>query len=133
MNDEQLYALNAIKEGKNVFLTGPGGTGKSFFIDSLRNHFAERYPDTKIAVTALTGCAAILLGGAKTLHSWAGIGIGKGSVGDLVAAIRRNRKASKNWMTTQLLIIDEISMMPAELFDKLDQIARIMRRSDVPQ
>lgn len=133
MNEEQRYALEKIREGKNVFLTGPGGTGKSFFIETLRNDFTERYPDMKIATVALTGCAAILLGhGAKTLHSWAGIGLGKGSVGDLVAVIRRNRKAAKNWMTTQLLIIDEISMMSAELFDKLDAVAKVIRRSSAP-
>ncbi len=133
MNEEQRLALEMVREGKNVFLTGPGGTGKSFFIEKLRNDFAERYPDMKIATTALTGCAAILLGnGAKTLHSWAGIGLGKGNVGDLVAAIRRNRKAAKNWMTTRLLIIDEISMMSAELFEKLAEVAKIMRRCSAP-
>ncbi len=131
MNEEQRFALEKIREGKNVFLTGPGGTGKSFFIEELRNDFAES--GLKIAITALTGCAAILLGhGAKTLHSWAGIGLGKGSVGDLVAAICRNRKAAKNWMTTQLLIIDEISMMSAELFEKLDGVAKVVRRSSAP-
>ncbi len=131
MNEEQRFALEKIREGKNVFLTGPGGTGKSFFIEALRNDFTES--GLKIATTALTGCAAILLGhGAKTLHSWAGIGLGKGTIGDLVAAIRRNRKAAKNWMTTQLLIIDEISMMSAELFEKLDGVAKVVRRSSAP-
>lgn len=128
LEGEQQRALELLLEGKNVFLTGPGGTGKSYFIEHLRQHF-----DKRIATTALTGCAAILLGhGSKTLHSWAGIGLGKGTLGEIIKGIRINRRILKNWLTTDLLIIDEISMMPAELFDKLNEVAKVIRKSSAP-
>ena len=82
---------------------------------------------------ALTGCAALLLGHkAKTLHSWAGIGLGKESTEELYVKISRNRKAKRNWLCTDLLIIDEISMMTAELFDKLNLLAKKIRSNKKP-
>jgi ATP-dependent DNA helicase PIF1 len=81
----------------------------------------------------MTGCAALLLGNkAKTLHSWAGIGLGKGSVSELYVKIRRNQKSYKNWLCTDLLIIDEISMMTAELLDKLNEIGKKVRSNKKP-
>lgn len=86
----------------------------------------------RIRVTALTGCAALLLGsGAKTLHSWAGIGKGQGTVQELCAKIRRGR-ANRNWLTTDLLIIDEVSMLTAELLEKLDAIGKRLRANPAP-
>jgi ATP-dependent DNA helicase PIF1 len=103
-------------------LTGPGGTGKSYLIHYIRDNCED------VAVTALTGCAALLLGqGAKTIYSWAGIGLGKETVDELVTKIRRNGRTKKNWRSTQTLVIDEISMMPADLFEKLDAIGRKVR------
>ncbi len=129
LTEEQQRALDLLREGKNIFLTGPGGTGKSYFIEQVRQQLGEK----KIGVTALTGCAAILLGhGSKTLHSWAGIGLGKGTISEIVKGIRSNRRAAINWLTTNLLIIDEISMMPADLFDKLNEVAKVMRKSSAP-
>ncbi len=131
LTEEQQRALDLLREGKNVFLTGPGGTGKSYFIEQVRRQLGSE--EKKIATTALTGCAAILLGhGAKTLHSWAGIGLGKGTVGEIVKGIRSNRRVAINWLTTNILIIDEISMMPADLFDKLNEVAKIIRKSTEP-
>jgi ATP-dependent DNA helicase PIF1 len=129
LTDSQQAAYNAIEQGKNIFLTGPGGTGKSYLIEYLKTTLVDK----KIAVTALTGCAAILLGcGAKTLHSWAGIGLGKETVEELVKKIRKNTRARKNWKDYDILIIDEVSMMSSDLFDKLENIARMIRRSEAP-
>jgi ATP-dependent DNA helicase PIF1 len=76
LNEEQAEALKIIHEGKSVFLTGPGGTGKSFLIQRIVETLNEKLK--KVAVTALTGCAALLLGkDAKTIYSWAGIGLGR--------------------------------------------------------
>ncbi len=135
LNEDQHTAFQDIISGKNVFLTGAGGTGKSYFIHILIEQLLAR--NVRVALTAMTGCAAILLSRpelkAKTLHSWAGIGLGKEPVTDLVYKIRRNGRSSKNWLTTDILIIDEISMMTPDLLEKLDEIGKkLRRRADKP-
>ena len=76
LNREQRQAADAILEGKSLFITGPGGAGKSFLLQTLYEHY--RTADKTLAITAMTGCAALLIGPyAKTLHSWAGIGLGR--------------------------------------------------------
>ena len=135
LTSEQRHVFNTVQSGKNIFLTGRGGVGKSYIIGVLYDEMPKRRTNTiglgvKVAVTALTGCAAILLGPfAKTIHSWAGIGLGKESVDELIGRIRRNARAKKNWASTDILIIDEISMMTPELLEKLDDIGRIIRKN----
>jgi ATP-dependent DNA helicase PIF1 len=129
LNIEQENALEAIKAGRNIFLTGAGGTGKSHTIRAIVAW--GRSVDKRIDVTAMTGCAALLLGlKAKTLHSWAGIGLGRESPASLAESIKRSRKTLRRWMDCQILIIDEISMMMPELLEKLDFIARRVRRKE---
>lgn len=144
---EQLSVVNHLLKGENLFLTGGGGVGKSYLLSVIYTEFpglkkklivatgsngvVAKLP--RIQLCALTGCAALLLGHkAKTLHSWAGIGLGKGSVSELYIKIRRNQKAYKNWLCTDLLIIDEISMMTAELLDKLNEIGKKIRSNKKP-
>ena len=146
LTEEQLSVINHLLEGENLFLTGGGGVGKSYLLSAIYTEFpglkkrlvAARNPGSvaklpRIQMCALTGCAALLLGHkAKTLHSWAGIGLGKGSVSELYIKIRRNQKAMRNWLCTDLLIIDEISMMTAELLDKLNEIGKKVRSNRKP-
>ena len=133
LNKEQARALNAVKRGKNIFLTGAGGTGKSHTIRAITSWAAAT--GVRFAVTAMTGCAALLLNHdgsphkAKTLHSWAGVGLARESPSELTASIERNRKAKRRWIDTQLLIVDEVSMMTPEFLEKLDLIARRVRRN----
>jgi ATP-dependent DNA helicase PIF1 len=109
------------------------GTGKSVLlreiIAALRRKYA-REPD-RVAVTASTGLAACNIGGV-TLHSFAGIGLGKEPVEDLVKKIRRNAKAKQRWLRTKVLIMDEVSMVDGDLFDKLEAIARTIRNNGRP-
>jgi ATP-dependent DNA helicase PIF1 len=75
----------------------------------------------------MTGCAALLLQcNANTVHSWAGIGLG-----DPQKALT-NSYACKRWRTTDLLIIDEISMMSVELFEMLNTLGQTIRKSSRP-
>jgi len=130
MNTGQLLAFETVQRGNNVFLTGPAGSGKSYLIRAIVA-WANSVKKT-IAVTALTGCAALLLGNAKTLHSWAGIGLAKETVDVLVAGINRNPNVKRRWKKTDILVIDEVSMMTPCLFEKLDLIGRKVRNSDAP-
>lgn len=131
LSAEQKEAYDAIIRGESIFLTGPGGTGKSHLIGLL----AERLPalGKTLAITALTGCAAILLGnGAKTFHSWAGIGLGKDTAEKLSESIRKFPPLRKRWVSTEVLIIDEISMMTPELLELINDIAKKVRKSSRP-
>jgi ATP-dependent DNA helicase PIF1 len=134
LTEEQQTVIKTLSEGHNVFMTGCGGTGKSHVIKSLETLLREPLSarlghEPIIHLTALTGCAALLLGTkATTLHSWAGVGLGKEDVGDLVWKIQRNGRAKKHWKQTDLLVIDEISMLTVELLEKLDDIGKRMRK-----
>jgi ATP-dependent DNA helicase PIF1 len=127
MNAEQAAALRAVQAGRNIFLTGAGGTGKTHTIRAITTWATAA--GLRYSVTALTGCAALLLNcGAKTLHSWAGIGLARESPSDLAAAVLKNKRAARRWIDTQLLVVDEISMAAPELLEKLDCVARRVRK-----
>ena len=71
---------------------------------------------------------AILING-KTLHSWAGIGLGNDDENALLRKVKLNRHSNKKWKTTDILIIDEVSMLSPELFEKLDFIGKNLRKN----
>lgn len=124
---EQQYAFAKYRVGHNVFITGSGGTGKSFLIKTIKKDLESR--GIKHAVCALTGCAAVLLNCyAKTIHSWSGIGLGVGTREEIVSKAMCNKRASTNWKTTQVLIVDEISMMSLKIFEAIEQIAKCAKR-----
>ena len=134
LSDEQRLVLNLVAEQKrSVFFTGSAGTGKSVLLREAIKVLREKYKreSDRVAVTASTGLAACNVGGV-TLHSFAGIGLGKEAVPELVKKIKRNQKAKLRWMRTKVLIIDEISMVDGDLFDKLEAIARAIRNNGRP-
>jgi ATP-dependent DNA helicase PIF1 len=128
---EQKYAFAKFKEGRNLFITGPGGTGKTRFIQFLVAYMKRT--DMNFQVCALTGCAAVLLQcNAKTIHSWSGIKLAKGTTEQIVNRVIRNTAIAKAWRKVKVLIVDEISMMSYKMFEILDEIGRTTRRSPLP-
>ena len=117
LSREQLACVNVVKAGHNVFFTGCAGTGKTFLLKYIIDHVV---PKRTTFVTALTGVAALALGG-TTLHSFAGIGLGNQPAVQMAATVNRSRQ-KRNWKEAQILIIDEISMLDAALFEKLDYV-----------
>ncbi|KAK1835218.1 PIF1-like helicase-domain-containing protein [Podospora conica] len=122
-----------VEKGQSVFFTGPAGTGKSVLMRAIIAEFKKKFvrEPERLAVTASTGLAACNIGG-MTLHSFAGIGLGKEDVPTLVKKIRRNPKAKGRWQKTKVLVVDEISMVDGQLFDKLSQIGRTIRNNGRP-
>ena len=76
MNENQLKALSAVKEHKSIFLTGSAGTGKSFTLKAIVSYLNNNYSDDEFAITALTGCASVLIKG-QTIHSFLYLGISR--------------------------------------------------------
>jgi len=130
LSEEQVEALEAVVEGKNVFITGSAGVGKSFLLNQIIKVLSKK----KIYVTASTGVAACNIGGI-TLHSFSGIGLGTKSVEELTYQIlAKNYKVEvkKRWQSCQVLVIDEISMIDGEIFTKIENIARKVRKCEKP-
>ena len=125
----QKEALDILKMGHHVYLTGEAGAGKTHVLNQyiawLREHNIEP------AVTASTGIAATHLGGG-TIHSWSGIGVRESVNEDDLDKMEQKRPLWRRVNETRVLIIDEISMLSEEFFDMCDQVLRYLRRSDTP-
>ena len=131
LTEQQLKLLNDFDDGNNIFLTGPGGCGKSTIIKYMVKHAIEQ--SKKIQVCALTGCASVLLNcKAKTIHSWAGIGLAKGDPLQIVRNVISNKYKKKNWLNIDILVIDEVSMMSKKIFEILDAIGKKVRKNKLP-
>lgn len=131
LSSEQQEAFNRYKLGENVFVTGPGGSGKSLLIREIVNDAKSN--GRNVQVCALTGTAAVILQcGAKTVHSWGGIGLANGDMKAVANKVNKSKYKKKNWKTVDLLIIDEVSMMSLKLFELLEWTARLCRKDIRP-
>jgi ATP-dependent DNA helicase PIF1 len=128
LSPEQNYAFEKFKKGENIFLTGPGGSGKSKLIQHIIDY--AKKAQNSYQVCALTGCAAVLLKcGGKTIHSWSGIKLARGDRDKIIANIIKNNRLLKSWRKIKILVIDEVSMMSEKIFELLDEIAKLTRNS----
>jgi ATP-dependent DNA helicase PIF1 len=126
-NLKQKAYIEAVRRGANTLLTGPGGTGKSFTLDLLRKEWG-----TRLSVAATTGIAALNVGG-LTIHSWAGLGLGTDTARHIAHRLMEQKgKAYDKIISARRLAIDEVSMMSADLLTLLDQVLRLVRRTDAP-
>lgn len=128
MTHKQRIAYEHMILGNNVFITGGGGVGKSAL---LKYFITTQKGNDSVVITSLTGTSAVLIGG-TTIHSYLGIGLGVKSVEALCTKIKSKQYLKKRWNTLKTLIIDEISMMSAELFDKISDIGKTIRKSNKP-
>ena len=125
----QETALNILKTGANIFLTGEPGSGKSFTIKAYIEYLASK--GVSASVTASTGIAATHIGG-MTIHSWSGIGI-KDTLTDYdLEALLEKEYLVKRLRKAKVLIIDEISMMPAKTLDMVDAVCKTLRSVQKP-
>lgn len=140
LTDEQKNVVKRVKEGRSVFFTGSGGSGKSFLISIIK----KCLPHDKTFITASTGVAASLIGGI-TLHAFSGVSASAADndTGDneenmtsklkaICSRIFENKDKLSNWRKCQHLVIDEISMIDGYFFDLLDAVARSVKNNDSP-
>lgn len=124
LNEEQRYAVNSVMEGHNILLTGSAGTGKSYTIKYIIEYLNNA--NKNYAITASTGTAAVMIGG-QTLHSFLGLGLGTGSIKDILGNILKNKKKYENILKLDALIIDEISMIDKDLFEKISEVLSVIK------
>ena len=133
LNEKQDEAFKAMINGKNIFITGPGGSGKShvinLFVDYYKNNIENL--ENKLYVTSSTGLSSLLINGI-TINQYAGIGTGEKDVDYYVKSIQKKKPVRERWKNTDVLIIDEISMINSKLFEKLDIIAQKIRKNNSP-
>lgn len=132
LSAEQECALQQFEQGDNLFVTGPAGTGKTYFIQ--RCVTIAKANKKNIQVCALTGCAALLLMNcnASTIHSWSGIRLAKGELEEVVLSVLHSKKSLQKWIKTDILVIDEVSMMSSRIFDMLNEIGKRARKNSRP-
>jgi ATP-dependent DNA helicase PIF1 len=123
----QGLALEIMLSGESVLLTGPAGAGKTFVL----NQFIKlaKAEGKHVSVTATTGLAATHLGG-TTIHSWAGIGVMDYVPRSFAEHLSKGRFEIIE--KTDVLIIDEISMLHDYRLDMVDEVCRIIRKKDEP-
>lgn len=129
--DEQEYILQQALNGTSLFYTGSAGTGKSVLLKAIIKALKKKYRRGNVAVTASTGLAACNIGGI-TLHGFSGVGLGNEPVDKLLTKVRRSKKALERWLNTKVLVIDEISMVDGHFLNKLNEIAKRIRRNQRP-
>lgn len=124
----QQKAFDIFKSGENLLILGEAGTGKSLLLKTISKYIKKSHPKKVIAITSTTGVSAFNISGV-TIHSFAGIGTGSHDTNILINRIFRNGSMER-LIKLDILVIDEISMLSAELFEKLNIIFQSVRRNN---
>ncbi|MFW5888136.1 MAG: helix-turn-helix domain-containing protein [Patescibacteria group bacterium] len=126
---DQERALQIMKTGRNVYLTGVAGSGKTYVLNQYIRYLKEH--NMEVAVTASTGIAATHLGGV-TIHSWSGLGIREFLTDMEIDELEQKEYLYKRIIKTNVLIIDEVSMLKPGFFDSLERLCRAIRKEESP-
>lgn len=124
---KQSTALDILKTGHNVFLTGSAGAGKTYTLNQYIHYLQAR--QVPVAITASTGIAATHMNG-TTIHSWSGIGIRMTMEDKQISQLKSKKSLKERLEQTQVLIIDEISMLHAKQLDLINQVLKVVRNND---
>lgn len=127
LSPEQAVALDLLRSGENVFLTGGAGSGKSFLI----RHYMREIDSKEMPILASTGAAAVLLGG-RTFHSFFGLGIMEGGPDATYERASRDNKLMARLRKVEGVIIDEISMIPGQALMIAEALSQKARESKLP-
>lgn len=115
--------------GESVFLTGPPGAGKTFVLNEFVRRATKK--SKTVAVTASTGIAATHIGG-TTIHSWSGLGIRDELSQRDRSQLAGNAKLVKRYNAVDVLVIDEVSMLHGYRLDMVNEVCKLLRKSDQP-
>lgn len=126
---KQTTALNLLKSGQNVFMTGSAGTGKTYLLQQFINYLKER--EVFPTVVAPTGIAASHLKG-QTVHSFFALGIRESIEDAYVEVLLEKKYLQTRFSKLKILIVDEVSMISPEIFASMDKILRAFKHANLP-
>ena len=126
---KQNEALDILKMGVNVFLTGPAGSGKTYVLNDYVNFLKSK--NVEVGITASTGIAATHIGG-MTIHSWAGIGIKDSMSNSEIRDLFKKKHLGGRFKRTKVLVIDEVSMLHHFRLDMVDRVCKMFKENSAP-
>jgi len=127
MNQKEAFKI--LNSGHNVLLTGAAGSGKTYLLNKYINSLREQ--GIAVAITASTGIAATHLGG-RTIHSWSGIGIKDELTRKDLQNLAKKTYLKKQFEKTEVLVVDEISMLSAYHLDMINLVCQTMKKNSLP-
>ena len=129
LSSDQQKVIELYLQGKNLFISGGAGTGKSFLLNYLKLNFSH----CELEITSSTGISAVNIGG-TTIHSWAGIGLANQPIEQILSNLLsiKMTKVRKKIIKTKTLAIDEISMISSEVLEILDIVFQEIRQNRQP-
>ena len=127
LTDEQKSIIYAARQGHSTFITGAAGTGKSYVVKQL----LKTLPKNGLFATSSTGISSVQLGGV-TVHPYVGIGNSAAPDDVLITRVLNNKSAVERVNTTDVLLLDEGSMISLRLFEMLNRIFKLVRGNDCP-
>jgi len=129
LSNQQSQVLESFQAGRNIFVTGGAGSGKSYLLNFLKRNFSQ----FGLEVTASTGIAAVNIGG-STIYSWAGIGLANMPLEQIIENLftAKLSRVRRKIIQAKALAIDEISMISAEVLEILDQVLKVVRQNNKP-
>jgi ATP-dependent DNA helicase PIF1 len=136
LSEDQQKFIDYVLEGKNIFLTGSGGNGKSLVLKMAVEKIKEinNYDNTNIGITSTTGISAILING-NTIHSYLKIGLALQSAEELYIRLKNNKnrcKFDELKNNLKILVIDEISMCGRNFLNKISKYLQLIKNNELP-
>lgn len=128
--ESQKIAHMILESGKNGFITGPPGSGKSFLVKSLR-HYGIWGLNKIVKVVSSTASSAELVD-ANTLHSISGLGVGDQGFEQYLKRVEQSIELKSFYLRTDVLIIDEVSLMTGIFMSLFDHMAQYIRQCPLP-
>ena len=130
LSESQKYAFEKFKKGDSLLILAQAGNGKSFLVKHFLKYI-KRNTDKEMHLTSTTGISSYSLSGI-TINSFMGIGTGSASIENILKRLRNKIGIKDRIKNTDILVIDEISMMSANVFEKLNELCQILRRNRKP-
>jgi len=129
LSDTQRDAFKLFKNKENLLILGAGGCGKSYMIKVMKDYI-DNETTRKMYLCSTTGISAYNIGG-MTIHSFMGMGTGEMDIDLLIKRVYKKKMYRERIINTDILVIDEISMLSGELFEKLNIICQKIRKNNI--